>query len=67
MSDQPHRTAEKQLRLAVIVTEFGAAANVGGNPETTVRLFDLPQDIADYINANRGQWSSVQLAIEVKK
>jgi|JI10StandDraft_1071094.scaffolds.fasta_scaffold07502_2 hypothetical protein len=61
---QTNMTNEKIVRLAVIVTEFGAAANIGGSPETKVRTFDLPKEIADYITLNRGQWSTVVLGVE---
>lgn len=62
MSEQ--RMTNQIVRLAVIVTDFGAAANVGGTPETKVRTFDLPPEIVAYISANRGQWTTVQLGIE---
>lgn len=52
------------IRLVVIATDFAAAANVGGNPETTARTFDLPADIAEYIASHRGKWQTVQLAID---
>jgi hypothetical protein len=54
-----------RIRLAVSVSEFGAAVNVGGGIETTVRTFDLPDEVADYIRSKRGQWSTVSLAIDV--
>lgn len=55
------------IRLAVVVSEFGAAANVGGEVERTVKVFDLPPEIEEYIANSRGQWSTVSLAIEVQK
>lgn len=51
------------MKLQVIVTEFGAAANIGGTPETYVKAFELPQEIADYIAANRGQWSTISFGL----
>lgn len=57
-------TTKKMARLAVIVSDFGAAANIGGSVETKVRVFDVPQEIKDYIDASRGQWSTVALAVE---
>ena len=56
---------KERIRLTVVVSEFGAAANIGGDVERTARTFDLSDEIADYIRSNRGQWSTVSLAIEV--
>ena len=56
---------KERIRLTVVVSEFGAAANVGGDVERTARTFDLSDEIADYIRSNRGQWSAVSLALEV--
>lgn len=57
-------TPLRQLRLTVITSEFGAAANVGGGIETHTRTFDLPAEITDYIRSQRGQWATVTLAVE---
>lgn len=50
------------VRLAVIVSDFGAAANLGAGVETRVRVFDLPQEIVDYIASSKGEWTTVSLA-----
>ena len=55
---------EKPVRLTVITSDYGAAANVGGGVETYCRTFDLPKDIADYIDSQRGHWRTVTLAVE---
>lgn len=53
----------KKIGLAVTVSDCGAAANVGGGVESTVRIFDLPEEIAAYISKSRGAWKAVSLAI----
>lgn len=54
------------IRLAVIVSDCAAAANVGGGIGTSVRTFDLPVPVADYIARQRNsQWTTVTLAVEV--
>ena len=52
------------MKLHVIVSDYGAAANIGGNVEITAKSFDLPDEIAEYIRASRGKWQSVTLAFE---
>lgn len=55
------------MKLHVIVSEYGAAANIGGNVEITAKSFDLPEEIAEYIRSRRGEWQSVTLAFEDEK
>lgn len=58
-------SAEKKMRLAVVVVDFGHAAHVpGAHVETTVRAFDLPPEAVAYIAKNQGEWSTVSLALE---
>lgn len=52
------------MKLAVIVSEFGAAANVGGSVETTVKTFDMPPEVAEFIHKHKGQWTTISLGIE---
>lgn len=52
------------MKLYVIVSEYGAAANIGGNVEITAKTFDLPAEIANYIRSRTGAWQSVTLAFE---
>lgn len=52
------------MKLYVIVSEYGAAANIGGNVEVTAKAFDLPEEVADYIRSRVGAWQSVTLAFE---
>ena len=42
-------TTKKVVRLCVIASDYGAAANIGGGIETHVRTFDLPQEVVDHI------------------
>lgn len=51
------------LKLAVIVSDFGAAANIGGPVATKVRIFDLPAEVAAYIQRERHQYSTVTLSV----
>jgi len=53
-----------EIKLAVIVSDYGAAANVGGGVQTTVRTFPLDNEAAGYILANMQQWQNVTLAIQ---
>ena len=55
------------MRLHVVVSDYGAAANVGGNVEVTAKSFELPEEIAEYIRSRRGEWQSVTLAFEDEK
>ena len=55
------------MKLHVIVSEYGAAANIGGNVEVTAKSFELPEEIAEYIRSRRGAWQSVTLAFEDEK
>lgn len=52
------------MKLTVIVSEFGAAANVGGAVEIKTKNFEMPADIADYIKSRRGPWAAITLAYE---
>lgn len=51
------------MKLAVIVSEFGAAVSVGGDVERKVKLFDLSPEIMEYVAKNKGQWTNVCLAL----
>lgn len=52
------------MKLTIIVSDFGAAANIGGTVETKTKTFEMPADIAAYIALKRGEWTSVALAFE---
>lgn len=52
------------MRLTVIVSDFGSAANIGGAVETNAKIFEMPADIAAYIKSKRGNWTSIALAFE---
>lgn len=52
------------MKLSVIVTDASHYANVGGEIERIARTFDLPAEIAEYIeDARRNQWASISLAL----
>ena len=52
------------MKLSVIVADASHYANVGGEIERTTRTFDLPAEIAEYIeDARRNQWASISLAL----
>jgi hypothetical protein len=51
------------VKLAVIVSDFGAAANIGGNVETKVRTFELPAEVVAYIKREKHANSTVTLAV----
>jgi len=59
---RPSQTGEQSMKLVVIVSNFGAAANVGGCVDTEAKIFDLPEEIADYIRKSRTGWTSISLA-----
>jgi len=52
------------MKLTVIVSDFGAAANIGGTVETKTKTFEMPADVATYIAGKRGEWTSIALAFE---
>jgi len=53
------------VKIAVIVSDATAMVHTGAELHRTVRVFDLPPNIADYIDqANRtGSYTTVSLAI----
>ena len=55
------------MKLHVVVSDYGVAANIGGNVEITAKAFDLPEEIAEYIRSRQGEWQSVMLALEDEK
>jgi hypothetical protein len=60
-------TEDEIIRLAVIVTDFGAAVHVGGAVSVDVRTFDLPTEVVEYIKQQRKQtYSTITLAMEIK-
>lgn len=54
------------MKLAVIVSDANHLINVGGEIDRTVKMFELPAEIADYIakflNGNSG-YVSVSLGL----
>lgn len=57
---------KKNIRLAVVVADFGDAAHVpGAHVQTTVKSFDLPREIVEYIAKSQGKWTTVSLALEI--
>ncbi len=50
------------MKLIVIVSDFGAAANVGGCVDTEAQIFDMPPEAADFIRKSRTRWTSISLA-----
>lgn len=52
------------MKLYVTVSDFGAAANIGGCVDVATKEFDLPEDIATYIESNLGKWTAVTLSYE---
>lgn len=51
------------MKIAVIVTNFGAAVNIGGSAETEVRIFDAPEDLTKYVtDARKDEYTTVGLA-----
>lgn len=54
------------VKLVVVTSDFGAAANVGGGVQTTAKSFPLPDEIASHLLGQLGQWTTVSLAFEVE-
>lgn len=52
------------MKIAVIVEDHGAAANAGGEVERKFKLFDLPNEIADYVLKNQGTWRTISFMLE---
>ena len=50
------------MKLIVIVSDFGAAANVGGCVDTEAQIFDMPEEVEAYIRKSRTRWTSISLA-----
>lgn len=54
-------------QIAIIVSDANHAAHVGGEVERSVRLFPMPEGMAEYIKSrapNGSGFISVSLAIE---
>jgi hypothetical protein len=52
------------MKIAVIVSDFGAAMHMGANVETSFKTFDLPPDIAEYVAKCMRDTTTVSLVIE---
>ena len=52
------------MKIAVIVADATHAVHVGGEVVRTVRMFDLPDEIAAYIRSNEDGYISVSLALD---
>jgi hypothetical protein len=52
------------IRLTVVTSDFGAAVHVGGGVEVKARTFDIPTELASYIESQLGECTSVVIAIE---
>ena len=52
------------MKMAVIVSDYSLLCNVGGELERQVKVFDLPDEIAEYIKTwQAGKWSNCSLAL----
>lgn len=52
------------MKIAVIVSDAAAMIHTGAELHRVVRVFELPQEIADYITkGNAGSYSTVSLAV----
>lgn len=52
------------IRLAVIVTDIGAAIHVGGGVEVKVKVFDLPPEVVEYIRKVKQGDTTVHLGLD---
>lgn len=52
------------MRVAIIVADATHFVNAGMDVVRTVRMFELPQEIADYIRNSCGPYMTVTLALE---
>ena len=62
MSNDHYERIREGMKLVVIVSNFGAAANAGGCVDTHAKIFDLPDQIADFIRKSRTRWTNISLA-----
>ena len=51
------------MKIAVIVSDATAMVHTGAELDRRVRVFDLPQEVAEYIARNKGQYETVSLAL----
>jgi len=57
--------ADKPMRLAVVVSNYGAAMHVGGGVDTEVRVFEFTPEAASYIRKMRQiGHTTITLAVE---
>ncbi|MDR0480869.1 MAG: hypothetical protein LBG66_03170 [Gallionellaceae bacterium] len=59
-------TADNIKRLtgiAVVVCDFGAAANIGATPEYYARQFPISKELAEFIDKSTHQYSTITLAL----
>jgi hypothetical protein len=57
------------MKLVVIVSDYGAAANLGGSPDESARIFEAPPEMADFIaKSRRNQYATVHVvALEMEE
>lgn len=53
-----------KYRLTVITSDAGMAANVGGDVARYSKIFDLPEEIEEYIRSQMGSYSHVTFALD---
>jgi hypothetical protein len=52
------------MKIAVIVSDATAMVHTGAELYRTVRVFDLPKNISDYIaQANSGSYTTISLSV----
>jgi len=51
------------MKIAVIITDATGLVNAGLDVERTVKAFDMPVEMAEYIRVSENSFSSVSFAI----
>lgn len=51
------------MKIAVITSDFGAALHMGADVTREVVTFELPDDVAAYIQSQQSECTTVTLAI----
>jgi hypothetical protein len=46
------------VKIAVVVNDMGAALHMGADVQVTVRVFDVPDDMARYVEKANGSGES---------
>lgn len=51
------------MQIAVIVSDASGMVHAGLDTERTVRIFELPEEISNYIDSKSGEYVSISFSL----